>query len=446
MFDLLVSWLLGIGTSPEEVLLLRSSQLSQWLTQSSITQLMEPNHVADPEAIAILEAYLNSLERLGMDPTQQGIWLQSGATVWGSNQGTVALPAASLTKLVTSLAALETWGTDHQFETLISTTGVIRNGILEGDLVIQGGGDPLYVWEEAITLANTLQQLGIQQVAGDLLITENFSMNYKDDPIESGTLLKQAFNASLWPAAAEQQYRTLPADTPRPSLIIEGAVRFTSANALQSRQSRPLLKHYSLPLAQLLKLMNIYSNNVMSQQLVDLLGGAERATTIVATITRVPQSEIQIINGSGLGHENQLSPRAVTRILMAMNQQVQDTPWSLADLLPISGRDVGTLIGRQIPRSAAVKTGSLWDVSSLAGAFPTQEQGIVWFTIINRGANLDGLRQQQDVMLNTLVQKWGATAILPPDLQPSAKSLEPANQLGSNSRIQPVETISGTLP
>ncbi|MGK7891845.1 MAG: D-alanyl-D-alanine carboxypeptidase [Leptolyngbyaceae cyanobacterium] len=442
VFDLLVSWLLGVGASPEEVLVLRSSQLSQWLTQTSMTQIMEPQYVDDPEAIAILEAYLNSLERLGFDSAQQGVWLQSGATVWGSNQGTAALPAASLTKLVTSLAALETWGTDHQFETLISTTGEIRNGILEGDLVIQGGGDPLYVWEEAIALANTLQQLGIQQVAGDLLIAGHFSMNYKDNPIESGTLLKQAFNANLWPPEAEQQYLTLPPGTPRPNLVIEGAVRFISRNALQVRQPRPLLRHDSLPLAQLLKLMNIYSNNVMAQQLVDLMGGAERAATLVATATHVPQAEIQIINGSGLGHENQLSPRAVTRILMAMNQQVQETPWSLADLLPVSGRDVGTLVGRQIPPSAAVKTGSLWDVSSLAGAFSTEKQGIVWFTIINRGPNLDALRRQQDELLNALVQKWGAVMVLPPELQPSGKSLDLTNQLGASGRIQRIDPIS----
>ncbi|MEB3233215.1 MAG: D-alanyl-D-alanine carboxypeptidase [Leptolyngbyaceae bacterium] len=446
VFALLVSWLLGLNSSPEEVLVLRSSQLSPWLMQTSLNTLMEPEYGADPAAIAALNSYLNTLERLGLDPSQQGVWVQSGTTVWAANEGTVPLSAASLTKLVTSLAALHTWGTDHQFETLVSITGVVRNGVLEGDLLIQGGGDPLYVWEEAIALANVLQQNGIQEVAGELLIAGNFSMNYQDDPIKSGTLLKQAFNARLWPAEAEAQYLQMPPGTPRPTLRIQGPVRFTSPNALQARQPRPLFKHYSLPLAQLVKLMNIYSNNVMAQQLADLLGGAEQAAKIAATTTHVPQEEIQIINGSGLGQENQISARAISRILMAMNQHVKDTPWTLADLLPVSGRDVGTLAGRQLPLSAAVKTGSLWSVSSLAGAFPTQDQGIVWFAIINRGSNLDQLREQQDVILNAFVEHWGEASLLPADLQPSLESLNPANQLGASSRIQPVDNMAVTLP
>ncbi|NET10456.1 MAG: D-alanyl-D-alanine carboxypeptidase [Symploca sp. SIO2B6] len=399
---------------------------------------MEPSYTPDPKAIAALNSYLETLERLGFDLSQQGIWLQTDAQIWATHQGSTALPAASLTKLVTSLAALATWGTEHRFETLISTTGTITNGVLLGDLIIEGGGDPLYVWEEAIALANALQQMGIQRIEGDLHIVGHFSMNYEDSPIKSGTLLKQAFNATLWPPEATQQYRTMPPGTPKPNLSIAGTVHLTSQNTLSSRQLLPLLRQYSLPLAQLLKLMNIYSNNVMAQTLADLMGGANQVAQIAAQITHVSPSEIQLINGSGLGTENQISPRAVCRILMALHQQVAGTSWSLADLLPVSGRDVGTLEGRNIPTAAAVKTGSLWNVSALAGAFPTQDREVVWFTIINRGANLDGLRRQQDQLLNTLVQDWGSVAILPPPLKPGQESLKPENQLGASSRIQPV--------
>jgi len=54
----------------------------------------------------------------------QGVWIQSGPVLMANHQGTVPLPAASLTKIVTSLAALKTWGPAHQFETLISATGL----------------------------------------------------------------------------------------------------------------------------------------------------------------------------------------------------------------------------------------------------------------------------------------------------------------------------------
>ena len=446
MFELLGSWLLGLGSSSNEVAVLRSTQLSEWFAQTPFPVLVAPAYTPDPMAIATLDAYLARLDQSGLSQAQQGVWLQSGSKVWGEHQGSVPLPAASLTKLATSLAALSTWGTNHQFETLISTTGTLNNGVLQGDLIIQGGGDPLYVWEEAIALANRLQQLGIQQVTGDLVITGNFSMNYEENPVKSGTLLKQAFDADRWPPEAAQQYLQMPQSTARPNLRILGQVYFTSSDALSARQPRPLIRHQSLPLAQLLKLMNIYSNNVMAQMLADLMGGAGRMAQTVAALTQVPINEVQLINGSGLGHGNQLSPRAASRILMGLSHQVEGTPWSLADLLPVSGRDVGTLEGRAIPRSAAVKTGSLWNVSALAGALPTQDRGVVWFTIINRGADLDGLRRQQDRMLTQLIQDWGDVNILPPDLQPGTESFQAQNQLGAPERIQQINPVLFALP
>ncbi len=49
---------------------------------------------------------------------------------------------ASVAKLATALYALETLGPQHRFETQVLTRGPIRDGVLEGDLVLRGGGDP----------------------------------------------------------------------------------------------------------------------------------------------------------------------------------------------------------------------------------------------------------------------------------------------------------------
>ena len=82
----------------------------------------------------------------------QGVWIQSGPMLMANHQGTTPLPAASLTKIATSLVALKTWGPDYQFDTLVSVTGPVVNGVLQGDLVITGGGDPMFVWQEGIAL------------------------------------------------------------------------------------------------------------------------------------------------------------------------------------------------------------------------------------------------------------------------------------------------------
>ena len=72
----------------------------------------------------------------------------------------------------------------------------------------------------------------------------------------------------------------------------------------------------------------------------------------------------------------------------------------------MAGQDIGTLIYRQLPANAALKTGSLAQVSSLAGVFPTRDRGLVWFAIINYGNQVEYLRQQQDLLLQELSQDW----------------------------------------
>ena len=48
----------------------------------------------------------------------------------------------STTKLLTMGTALEVLGADHRFRTRVYRTGPVRNGVLEGDLVLVASGDP----------------------------------------------------------------------------------------------------------------------------------------------------------------------------------------------------------------------------------------------------------------------------------------------------------------
>ncbi|PSN10854.1 D-alanyl-D-alanine carboxypeptidase, partial [filamentous cyanobacterium CCP5] len=49
-------------------------------------------------------------------------------------------------------------------------------------------------------------------------------------------------------------------------------------------------------------------------------------------------------------------------------------------------------------------------VSALAGFMPTRDRGPVWFTIINRGWDLDYLRAKQDKLLQDIQAHWGTAA------------------------------------
>lgn len=419
----LSAWLEMAGVDPIE---LNAATHQVW--QGGLSKLILLDQ-PDPIATDLVQQYLNRLAARGLSDRVQGVWIQAGPISLADNVGTTPLPAASITKVATTLAALEQWTPDYQFETLIATTGPVENGVVRGDLIVVGGGDPFFVWEEGFALGNTLNQMGITRVMGDLIVSGNFSMNYESNPLKAGEFLKRALDSRLWPAEAAAQFQErMPPGSPRPVVAIAGTVQ----PQYSAVQATPLIRHKSLPLAEILKQMNIYSNNLMSEMLAQSVGGAAVVREKAAMAAGVPVEEISIINGSGLGHENQISPRAAVRMFMALQQKLEGTNLNVADLFPVSGRDIGTLEFRNIPRHSAVKTGSLFDVSALAGAIPTKDRGVVWFAIINRGTGLDNLRDHQDWLLQQLVTQWGTPAILPTAISPHIDGTQP--QLGDIRR------------
>ncbi len=388
--------------------------LPLWLEAASIfqppdTTLKQPldllliNH-PDPGVEMIIQTYLNNLERQGFSAKSQGIWLQTSDQLIAHHGAEQPFSGASLTKIATTLAALKTWKLDHQFVTEVSITGPIQNGILQGDLIIQGGNDPLFVGGEAIGLGHTLNQLGIQQIAGNLVIAGPFVMEFQTNPQQAGQLLLEGFNGKVTPGDPKYpKYNLNTAAVPIPQISLQGSI--TSA---PPQQGQVIIRHQSLPMLEILKQLNVHSNNHVADQLAQMMGGAS-AVIEKATTEGIPNQEVLLANGSGLGQENRLSPRAVAGLFQAIEQHLKPHKLTLADVFPVSGRDLGTIKERNIPAMTVVKTGTLWNVSALAGILPTRKYGPVWFTIINGGpSNTEGFRKAQDRFLQTLSQRWDA--------------------------------------
>ncbi|MGB3512179.1 MAG: D-alanyl-D-alanine carboxypeptidase [Microcoleaceae cyanobacterium] len=396
--------------------------------------LILPPDNPEPTTSAEVQTYLNRLTNQGFSQQNQGIWIQSNDTLLANHQGTIPLPAASITKVATSLVALKTFGADHQFVTLIGTTGTIKNGVLNGDLVIQGGEDPLFVWEEAIAIGNLLNKIGIQRVTGNLIITDKFYMNFESNPQTAGNLLRQGLNSQIWPTEALTQYQTLPVGTPKPQVIIDGIVEFSPT---PPENIKPLVKHYSFPMAELVKKMNQYSNNLMADMLAEAVGGPQLVAEKAAKATGVSKEEIQLINGSGLGEENRISPRAATGMFLAIDKYLQQYNMNVADVFVIVGKDKGILDERkQLPKLAVVKSGTLDYVSALAGAFPTEKEGIVWFTILNKGPNVTELRNQQEILIKDFLNNWGGVNLSPSELtaNPDRKTKTSRSEIIENGK------------
>lgn len=100
--------------------------------------------------------------------------LDQGDTLFAHAGDELMTPASNL-KLFTSAAALHYLGPQFRYNTFLLADGPIEGGVLRGDLVLYGTGDPtlsgrfgtqLSVWR---AFADTLKALGITQVAGDVV-------------------------------------------------------------------------------------------------------------------------------------------------------------------------------------------------------------------------------------------------------------------------------------
>ncbi len=360
---------------------------------------------------------------------------------------------ASVMKLLTTYAALDQLGPAWSWSTPVWLQGPVRDGVLDGSLVIKGTGDPKLVIERVWLLLRRVQQFGVREIRGDIVLDRSaFSapdaspaefdgdasrpynvkpdallLNFKAvtytfsplpgkavatvtaDPPLAGvqvdatvptaggpcddwrSALKAKFadparvsfagalplgcGEQSWPVAyvdpASYNARLIEAMWRDIGGKLRGAVRDGAAPA-----TLPSFEIASPALADVIRDINKFSNNVMAQQLFLTLGLTQRGSGSPAAAREALQGWIRdrfgesaqdpvIDNGSGLSRETRMSARWLTRLLQrAWSSAVMP---ELLSSLPVNGLD-GTARHSQATQGRAhLKTGSLRDVAAVAG-------------------------------------------------------------------------------
>lgn len=86
--------------------------------------------------------------------------------------GQLGLPPASVAKSLTALYALDRLGPDYRFRTRLIADGPVADGVLKGDLILAGGGDPTLDTDGLAALAGQLKTVGIREVRGGFRVYE----------------------------------------------------------------------------------------------------------------------------------------------------------------------------------------------------------------------------------------------------------------------------------
>lgn len=345
----------------------------------------------------------------------------------GSHRADTPINPASIVKVATTLWALETLGPDRRFRTTFATRGEIDTeaGVLRGDLLVLGGGDPDFHVENAQLVARRLAQLGIRRIEGDLVVSEGFWIDWErgsegtiDDPARRAAVmaerLARAWDPRRWNAGrlrAMQRYRRHVPDVKFVRIEVNGT------RGLDSGDEAPttLFEHVSNPLAVMLKRFNDYSNNDI-ERLAWHLGDAPAMTRFYRERWGDDGSSIRFETLSGLG-SNRMSPRQITRLIRELSEYATRHEMASGDLLPVLDcgnntlRNYPGLSAGLPPASLVAKTGTLvktdGGVVALAGSVAT-ETGTVEFLVAapRNGARLSAARRAQTRWLLDRADGW----------------------------------------
>ena len=159
--------------------------------------------------------FQQAMERIGKAAGTAGVLvvsLSSGEVVCQSRAKDTLVPA-SLMKLLTSYAAMKKLGPSFRFTTKVLAVEAPVEGVISGDIWIKGSGDPFFVSEKALQLAQTIKESGIRQIRGSIFVDDSFF----DPPSERICLDSDcagAYNPVVSAAAIEYNTLTVRITTP----------------------------------------------------------------------------------------------------------------------------------------------------------------------------------------------------------------------------------------
>jgi len=344
---------------------------------------------------------------------------------------------ASVVKIATTLWALDKLEAGHLFITSIGYLGTWdpSSGVLVGDLVIRGGDDPDFQWENAFLVARELNRLGLRRVEGRVLVQGRFWFGWEHgvekratDPTELAEKMGRRFIGALdpvrWNRSQLNTWKALCARrgwdvSRRPRVEVTGG-----AYVDQPRDATPLLIHRSNPLEVVMRRFNVYSNNDIVR-VADGLGTQDEFEAFVTERLGVERGRIELETASG-ERRNRMTVQQMAGLLTELDLEAEEQGLEIRQLLPVLGCDPGH-IGRMFPALAGpefagavtCKTGTLTNtdggVAVLAGTFTSPTNGPVVFAIAapRAGGRLEYWRRLQQSWVLDLIARTGGAVTAP---------------------------------
>ena len=206
--------------------------------------------------------------------------LDSGTDLFALRAGTARVPA-SVEKLYTTATALLRLGPAETLDTrAVSAADVDAGGVLRGNLVLVGGGDPFFGDESAAQLARAVKAAGVARIDGAVVGDESgFDRRRSSccagyDSDLGGVLSALAYNRGFFGGRPAARRGALRRDPLRRAAAPRRACAARASRARGSRRRRPARSRAceSMPVRELIRFINVPSNNFAAEMLLKALG------------------------------------------------------------------------------------------------------------------------------------------------------------------------------
>lgn len=366
----------------------------------------------------------------GINPDETSLLvidLASGETLAEMNADKPLIPA-SIMKCVTTATLLSRLDEDANFHTEVYLTGPIRDGELEGNVIVVGSGDPSLNSRHVEggkdicrEIGSALADRGVVCIKGRIVVDEGIwdgpaippswmsgdlphaygtgshGLNFEDNASGSRSVSNPAavFDARLRSALADR------------GIAIEG-------ESIRERERTLLVDHVSVPLDEIMRSCMMRSDNQYAEALLRSYavasghkGSTEKAASMEKDYWRkhkAPMSGVNIIDGSGLSRQNRVTARFMAHIL----SERSENPY-YASFFPLAGQE-GTLrnflVDTPLEGYVALKTGSMKGIQCYAGYkldddyAPTHIIVVMMNDLGNRTSAREGLKKALLALFN----------------------------------------------
>lgn len=444
-------------------------------------QVVDP--AADPELAAVLDTVVE------LSPEATCLVVSIDGSLVYRHAGDRPLVPASLQKLRTALVALEQLGPDHRFTTgVLATAAPDEGGIVTGDLVLVGGGDPFLTTApyrlvrrldpdlagtSLEELADQVAASGLRGVTGGVIADETRYDDVRTVETWPDRYVTQAQAGPLSALGVDDGYvlerrggdegEIVPRRSEAPAvdaarlltdlLRERGVLVGDPAPGAAPDTAVEITAIESPPLSEVVRQLLLTSDNQTAELLLKELGHVEGAGGTTAAGLDVLGRHLDerglgsagaaSTDASGLDRGNRASCDDLAGLLDASGGRTGQ----LGPSLPVAARS-GTLAGRFAGTSAegrlAAKTGSLGDVASLAGFVELVDGGEVTFAYVANAADGDPLAPAAPVLLGEVL-----AAYRPPCLTAPAPMVAPvapyAAQVGALGVLDPLLAATGAV-